>query len=170
MVVYNLDVRRALCRPNEAHPKLVVDPDRVLPLAIAGQCLKTVARRRSQIAEVAGGVEVAQFPTRHLNKVGRKAFGTLAIEDGLSSLVPEVSNHMRRVSFNDTEVNVNVSFNDTELPPRLGAAVWGAAARERSLVRVVARSGVDSASGAPDAIRTCGLHLRRVAQYPAAYA
>ena len=75
-------------RPNKAHPKLVGDPGRVLPRAIAVQCLKTVARRRPQVAEVARRVEVAQFPTRHLNKVGRKALGTLAIEDGLGGPVP----------------------------------------------------------------------------------
>ena len=35
MVVHDLDLRWALRRPNKAYPELVVDPDRVLPLAIA---------------------------------------------------------------------------------------------------------------------------------------
>jgi len=43
VVVHYLDVRRAFRRPDKAHPELVVDPDRVLPLAIARQRLKTVA-------------------------------------------------------------------------------------------------------------------------------
>ena len=59
MVVYNFDVGRAFSRPNEAHLKLVADPDRVLPLAITSQRLETVAWRRPQVAEIACGVEVA---------------------------------------------------------------------------------------------------------------
>jgi hypothetical protein len=35
VVVYDLDFRRAFCRPNKAHAELIIDPDRVLPLAIA---------------------------------------------------------------------------------------------------------------------------------------
>src|SRR5579872_1858966 len=45
VVVHNLDLRRAFPRPNKAHSELVVDPDRILSLAIARQCLKTVAGR-----------------------------------------------------------------------------------------------------------------------------
>ncbi len=41
---------------------LVVDPDRVLPLATARQSLKTVAWGRPQVAEIARGAEVTQFP------------------------------------------------------------------------------------------------------------
>src|SRR5438105_6703734 len=67
VVVHDLDRGRAFRRPNKAHPELVVDPDRVLPLAIARQRLKTVAWRRPQVAEIACGVEVAQLPACHLD-------------------------------------------------------------------------------------------------------
>src|SRR6266700_2723905 len=70
VVVHDLDLRRAFRRPNKAHPELVVDPDRVLPLAITRQRLKTVAWRRPQVAETVRGVEVAQFPARHLDAIG----------------------------------------------------------------------------------------------------
>jgi hypothetical protein len=53
VVVHDLDLRRAFRRPDKAHAELVVDPDRVLPFAIARQRLKTVAWRRPQIAEIA---------------------------------------------------------------------------------------------------------------------
>ena len=75
MVVHDLDIRRAFRRPNKARPELVVDPDRVLPLAIARQRLKTIAWKRPQVAEFARSVEVAQFPARHLDQIGRKPFG-----------------------------------------------------------------------------------------------
>src|ERR1700730_13986271 len=104
VVVHNLDLGRAFRRPNKAHPELVVDPDRVLSLAIAHQRLKTVAWRRPQVAAIARGVEVAQFPTCHLDQIGRKALRTFAVEDGLGGLVPEAADHRRCVSLNDTAV------------------------------------------------------------------
>jgi hypothetical protein len=113
VVVHDLDVRRAFRRPNKAHPELVVDPDRVLPLAIARQPLKTVAWRRPQVAEIARRVELAQFPARHLDQIGRKALGTFAIEDRLGGLVREVSDHQACVSLDDTDVNGRVSSNGT---------------------------------------------------------
>src|SRR4051812_43132900 len=45
----------------------------MLALAITSQCLKMIAWRRTQIAEIACGVEVTQFPARHLDQIGRKA-------------------------------------------------------------------------------------------------
>jgi len=59
VVVHDLDAGWAFCSPNKAHPELVVDPDRVLPLAIARQSLKMVAWRCPQVAEIARGVKVA---------------------------------------------------------------------------------------------------------------
>ena len=113
MVVHDLDLRRALRRPNKAHPELVVDPDRVLPLAIARQSLKTVAWRRPQVAEIARGIKVAQFSARHLDQIDRKALRTFAVAYGFGGLVPEAPDHGQCVSFNDTAVKVRVSINDT---------------------------------------------------------
>jgi hypothetical protein len=72
---------------------LVVDPDRVLPLAIARQRLKTVAWRRPQVTEIGRGIELPQFPACHLDQIGRKALRTFAVEDGFGGLVPEAPNH-----------------------------------------------------------------------------
>jgi hypothetical protein len=62
----------------------------VLPLAIARQSLKTVAWRRPQVAEIARGTKVAQFPARHLDQIGRKALRTFAVEDSFGGLVPKL--------------------------------------------------------------------------------
>ena len=86
MVVHDLDLRRAFRRPDKAHAELVVDPDRVLPLAIAPQRLETVAWRRPQVTKIGRGVEVAQFPARHLDQIGRTALRTFAVEDGFGAL------------------------------------------------------------------------------------
>jgi hypothetical protein len=114
VVIYYLDFDRAFRRPNKAHPELVVDPDRVLPLAIARQGLKTIAWRRPQVAKIARGVKVAQFPARNLDKIGRKALRAFAVEDRFGSLVAEAPDHREYVSFNDTAVKIRVSINDTD--------------------------------------------------------
>ena len=88
MVVHDLYVRRVFPRPNEAHPELVVDPDRMLPPAIAGQRLKAVARGDLKSQEIARGIEVAQFPPRHLDQIGWKTLRIFAVEDGLGGLAP----------------------------------------------------------------------------------
>jgi hypothetical protein len=113
VIVHDLDLSRPFRRPNKAHPELVVDPDRVLPLAIARQRLKTVAWRRPQVAEIARGVEIAQLSARYLDQIGRKALRTFAVEDGFSGLIPEAPDHRQRVSLNDTDVKTQVSINDT---------------------------------------------------------
>ena len=115
MVVHDLDLRRAFRRPNKAHSELVVDPDRVLPLAIARQRFETVAWRRPQVAEIACGVEVAQFPARHLDQIGRKALRTFAVEDGFGGLIPEAPDHRQCVSMNDTVVKVRIHSGSVAL-------------------------------------------------------
>src|SRR5437667_5736794 len=87
MVVHDFDLRRAFRRPNEAHPELVVNADRVLPLAIARQRLKAVAGRRPQVAKIARGVEIAQFPACHFDQVGRKPLRAFTVEDGFGALI-----------------------------------------------------------------------------------
>jgi hypothetical protein len=66
-----------------------------LPLAIARQRLKMVTWRLAQVAEIARGVKVAQFPTRHLDQIGRKALRAFAVEDGFGSLIPEALDHKK---------------------------------------------------------------------------
>src|SRR5262245_1673932 len=113
MVVRDLDVRRAFRRPNKAHPELVVDPDRMLSLAVAHQCLKTVTWRGPQVSELAGGIEIAQFPPRHLDEIGWNALRTLPVEDGFGGPVPKAPDHRQYVSSHDTNVKADVSINDT---------------------------------------------------------
>src|SRR5215831_15501094 len=39
-------------RPNKAHPESIVNVDRVLPLAIARERLKAIAKKRPQVAKI----------------------------------------------------------------------------------------------------------------------
>lgn len=104
MVVHDFDLRRAFQRPDEAHAELVVDADRVLPLAIAHERLKAIAGRRPQVAKIARGVEIAQFPARPLTKSAGKPFGLSPLKTASVVLSRKLLITKRSVSFYDTEV------------------------------------------------------------------
>ena len=61
VVIGDFDVMGAILVPSEADAVLVVDPDRILPGAVALERLEPVARRGAQIIEPMGGVEHRQF-------------------------------------------------------------------------------------------------------------
>src|SRR5450755_1259942 len=55
VVVDNFNLGRALFRPNEANPELIVEPDGELALAVAMQGFEAISRRHSEILKVFGG-------------------------------------------------------------------------------------------------------------------
>jgi len=57
MIVDNFNFGRALFRPNEANPELIVEPDGKLALAVAMRGFEAISRRRSEILKVFGGVQ-----------------------------------------------------------------------------------------------------------------
>jgi hypothetical protein len=63
VVVDDLYVFRSFISPDEAHPKLIVDPDRMLSIAIATQSLKPIPWRRAQVIQVNRSVKIAKFPS-----------------------------------------------------------------------------------------------------------
>ena len=105
MIVDNLDRECAVHVPNETHPELIVNPDRMLTLAVAGERLKAISRWRSQIAKFGRGVEEPKFPARDLDKIGWKTLRMPAVKYGLRGFVPESPDHLECVSLNDTTVN-----------------------------------------------------------------
>jgi hypothetical protein len=64
VVVHDLDVDRAKARPYEADSPLVVDANTVLPLSIALQCLKVIARRGFQKVQSLRRIELSQLSFR----------------------------------------------------------------------------------------------------------
>jgi len=107
VVIQDFNFSWTLCRPNKAHSELIVDPDRVLSLAIARQRLKMIAGRRPQVAEFACGIEVAELSPRYLDQISREAFGIFPIEDRFGGLIPKAFDHDQYVSFNDTGYKVS---------------------------------------------------------------
>ena len=57
MIIHDFDVMRLALYPAKADAPLVIDPDRVLPRAIATQSLQTIARRRAKVIQPSRIVE-----------------------------------------------------------------------------------------------------------------
>jgi hypothetical protein len=53
VVIDDFDIGRPFFRPSKTNAPLVVDPDRVLPVAVCREHLQSVSWRRPQIAEIA---------------------------------------------------------------------------------------------------------------------
>ena len=139
---------------------MIVDPDRVCPLRSPASASRRLPGGDLKSPKSSGSVEIAQFPARHLDQIGRKALRSLAVEDGFSGPVAEVSDHQIDVSLNDTGVQtaVRVRIASMNRPDRT------AAAEKRTLSRAAACSGE---MARPTRFEACVLCLRRVALYPA---
>jgi len=48
--------------PNKTDSPLFIDPNRVLRFPITPQCFQLISGRRSQNAQLCGGVKLEQFP------------------------------------------------------------------------------------------------------------
>ena len=93
VVIGHFDVGRSFGRPLEANPELVVDPDRMLSLAVAAKRFKPVAGRQPKVAQIDGGIEIAKFPARDLDQIRREALRALAVENDFGGPIPEGLDH-----------------------------------------------------------------------------
>jgi hypothetical protein len=89
VIVNNLNIFRVPISPNKADPKLVVHPDAMLPGSVTIQCFEHIARRRPQIFQAGGGVQVAEFPAPNPQQIRRKALWQPALPDCRRPSVPE---------------------------------------------------------------------------------
>lgn len=83
MVVKDRDVFSILRSPAEDNAKLVIDPNGIVAREITDQGFEAIAWRGTQVLELRGRLSHAQFTSRSLKEIRRKAFGTGSIEDGL---------------------------------------------------------------------------------------
>jgi hypothetical protein len=56
-VVHDFDVVRITCVPTKTQPPLIIDPDRVLPLAVTLERFESISRQPTQIIERACRLE-----------------------------------------------------------------------------------------------------------------
>jgi hypothetical protein len=93
MVISHFDVGWSFGRPSEANPELVVDPDRILSLAVPLERFQSVAWWQPQVAQINSGIEIAKLAPRDLDQIGRKALRALAVEYGFRGAIPEAFDH-----------------------------------------------------------------------------
>ena len=94
MIVGKFHRFRAIRGPDEANTKLIVHPDRILPCPVVFQSFQPVARRRSQIVQRFGRVQIAQLSTGNLDKISRKSFPRFAVESCFRCGVSEGPYHL----------------------------------------------------------------------------
>jgi hypothetical protein len=80
MIVSHLNVIGVSAFPGEAHPKLAVDPNRMLASPISHQRVELVAGRESQVFDSTRPVHHTQLAPRDPHEIGWKAFGAFAVE------------------------------------------------------------------------------------------
>ena len=64
MVIHDFHVVGIPIAPDKADATLIVDANVVLPFAVSVESFKTVPRRRRQVAEFSGNIQLAEFPLR----------------------------------------------------------------------------------------------------------
>jgi hypothetical protein len=93
VVVYDLDLLRAVLAPLETDPISLIDPDAPLAFPITLETLEAVARGDPQLLNPDHGVELIQFPgsyppeLRWTRSPGR--FRSATVEDVLGTLILE---------------------------------------------------------------------------------
>ena len=98
MVVYNLDIRRAVGRPAKADAPLSVDPHGMLSGSVTFQRFQIVAWREAQVGQLYGRVQRGQHGGCALDQVGREAFAECSRDGPLCQLAFHALYHVEFVS------------------------------------------------------------------------
>ena len=93
MIARDFDIQRVWCTPEKAYPPLIVDADAVLARPFSLQSLESVARRRQQVVETIGFIEVNEFASCRSLNAGRKLSRWSAAEDHLGFGIRERLDH-----------------------------------------------------------------------------
>jgi hypothetical protein len=78
MVVDDLNRSGIAILPHKANPKLIVQPNTMLPKAITAQLFQTIAGWRAQIVQRRGAIEKAKLAAGDGEQVRGKSFWKLA--------------------------------------------------------------------------------------------
>jgi hypothetical protein len=96
MVVHDLNVESIRFNPTEANPPLIVQPDAVLPQAVAGEGLQTIPWDRSKIENHRRRMKLVQLSLSDTRDTLKSA-AELAPKDLLGIVVPERPDHNTRI-------------------------------------------------------------------------
>jgi hypothetical protein len=117
MVIADLNVTCVAINEPKADPPLVVYRYRVLPFSVALERMKPVARRRLQIVQPHGQVQVLELSGRPFSDIWRKPFGLAISEELLSSAIRERFDHGTEgnASRDSRQAGSRVPHNDIKL-------------------------------------------------------
>jgi hypothetical protein len=96
MVIHNLNLKCIRVYPTEADAPLIVDPNTVLPRAIAAEGFQMIAWDRAQVRHGRRRVDLVELPLGHSSNP-LKPPAELAPENLLGLLIPERANHNARI-------------------------------------------------------------------------
>ena len=96
MVVGDFDAVRVSILPDKTDPPLIIDPDTVLPLAIAPELLEAIAGDSTQVVKARRRMERGQL-SLCLALEGLKSFHALAAEQTRCFRRGKRLDHMRRI-------------------------------------------------------------------------
>jgi hypothetical protein len=99
MIIDKLDVVRAFRTPDEAYPELVIDPDRMLPRAIAAERFKPVRRWVAKVLEPKRRIKHDKLASCHGSNIRRKSFRNMSSQNVFQASIPKTDNsHLKNVS------------------------------------------------------------------------
>jgi hypothetical protein len=76
MIVHDLDIFGASSSPSKADTPLVVDPNTVLPRALAPQCLQAIPWWNSEVIKATGDLELPQLSSRDVSNLNESPDST----------------------------------------------------------------------------------------------
>jgi hypothetical protein len=68
MIIGDFDLECVAVTPIEAYPELIIDPDTALSCTVALQWLQTIVRKKCQVREHSGSVNLDEFPLDNLSE------------------------------------------------------------------------------------------------------
>jgi hypothetical protein len=95
MVVDDFDMRRSSLIPYKADAPLIIDPDRILSLAIRSKRFEAIAGRDAKVTQGARLIQKTQFSERNVLDVRRQFSAPAAAPDQFRFGIGEALNHGR---------------------------------------------------------------------------
>jgi len=92
VIIHDLGVVSVAVAPGKAKAPAIVDPNTMLALSVTVQGFQSISRRRHQILQLCGAVQLSELPSRDLLD-GLKASARLAAVETLGFGAPKRSNH-----------------------------------------------------------------------------
>jgi len=65
MIIYDLNIVSIAIAPHKADTPLIVDANTVLPVSVAFERFQSITRKRRQVAQFRGYIQLSKFSLRH---------------------------------------------------------------------------------------------------------